>query len=183
MTLGCRVAVVERGPLRGREQEWNISRKELMELVGITCTFTGVVLHLLCTGQFTKCRVVLWRLDTVAVFRLAYSCVLTREAVVMQGRGGTCVWTGSRGVHQRGVQPSDALAILHTHSCLEVHPYEGTLAALHICVTASQESHWWGLIAQVRAGFHGGEDVWTQDVLNLGVRPDKLIAKVRVLML
>eukprot|EP00899_Mesostigma_viride_P027533 jgi/Mesvir1/7965/Mv11876-RA.1 len=30
---GFRVAVVERGPLKGREQEWNISRKELAELV------------------------------------------------------------------------------------------------------------------------------------------------------
>lgn len=35
----------------------------------------------------------------------------------------------------------------------------------------------------VRAGFHGSHDhdVWTQDVLNLGVKPDKLIAKVLVL--
>ncbi len=31
----------------------------------------------------------------------------------------------------------------------------------------------------VRAGFHGGQDVWTRDVLNLGVRPDKAIAKVQ----
>lgn len=32
----------------------------------------------------------------------------------------------------------------------------------------------------VRAGFHGSHDhdVWTQDVLNLGVKPDKLIDKV-----
>lgn len=30
---GLRVAVVERGPLRGRAQEWNISRKEIAELV------------------------------------------------------------------------------------------------------------------------------------------------------
>lgn len=30
---GLRVAVVERGPLRGRAQEWNISRKEIDELV------------------------------------------------------------------------------------------------------------------------------------------------------
>lgn len=30
---GLRVAVVERGPLQGRAQEWNISRKELEELV------------------------------------------------------------------------------------------------------------------------------------------------------
>ena len=36
----------------------------------------------------------------------------------------------------------------------------------------------WRTSLQVRAGFHGGADVWTRDVLNLGVRPDKLIAKV-----
>ena len=30
----------------------------------------------------------------------------------------------------------------------------------------------------IRAGFHGHADVWTQDVLNLGVRPDILIDKV-----
>lgn len=30
----------------------------------------------------------------------------------------------------------------------------------------------------VRVGFHGGADVWTRDVLNLGVKPDKLIALV-----
>jgi len=32
---GWRVAVVERGKLAGRTQEWNISRKELMELVEV----------------------------------------------------------------------------------------------------------------------------------------------------
>ena len=30
----------------------------------------------------------------------------------------------------------------------------------------------------VRAGFAGGKDVWTRDVLNLGIRPDRAIAKV-----
>jgi len=30
---GWRVAVVERGPLKGRAQEWNVSRKEVLELV------------------------------------------------------------------------------------------------------------------------------------------------------
>ncbi len=30
----------------------------------------------------------------------------------------------------------------------------------------------------VRVGFHGGTQVWTRDVLNVGVQPDKLIAKV-----
>ncbi|MCI07039.1 lycopene beta/epsilon cyclase, partial [Trifolium medium] len=32
---GLRVAVAERNVLKGREQEWNISRKELMELVEV----------------------------------------------------------------------------------------------------------------------------------------------------
>ena len=31
----------------------------------------------------------------------------------------------------------------------------------------------------VRVGFHGAKEVWTSDVLNLGVRPDLLIDKVR----
>lgn len=30
----------------------------------------------------------------------------------------------------------------------------------------------------VRAGFYGGVDVWTRDVLNIGIRPDRIIAKV-----
>jgi lycopene cyclase CruP len=30
----------------------------------------------------------------------------------------------------------------------------------------------------VRIGFHGGADVWTKDVLNIGVSPAKLIEKV-----
>lgn len=30
----------------------------------------------------------------------------------------------------------------------------------------------------VRAGFHGGKDIWTQNILNLGIRPDQIIAKV-----
>lgn len=32
---GWRVGVIERGPLRGRAQEWNISRKEMEELVEV----------------------------------------------------------------------------------------------------------------------------------------------------
>ena len=40
---GLRVAIVERGPLRGRAQEWNISRKELYELVCMLAA--GSLLH------------------------------------------------------------------------------------------------------------------------------------------
>lgn len=31
----------------------------------------------------------------------------------------------------------------------------------------------------VRCGFHGAPEVWTRDVLNLGVRPDALIQRMR----
>ena len=31
----------------------------------------------------------------------------------------------------------------------------------------------------VRCGFQGGEDVWLNDVLNVGVRPDRLVALAR----
>lgn len=77
---GLRVAIVERGPLRGRAQEWNISRKELNELAE-----TGVL----------------------------------------------------------------------------------TAHELQQCTTSE--------FNPVRVGFKGGAEVWTRDVLNLGVRPDKMI--------
>eukprot|EP00884_Botryococcus_braunii_P001077 jgi/Botrbrau1/10970/Bobra.0383s0024.1 len=81
---GFRVAVVERGPLKGREQEWNISRKELQEL-----------------------------------------------------------------------------------------SEQGVLAEEEMDEVIGKEFN------PVRCGFLGGKDVWTRDVLNLGVRPDRLIALVR----
>ena len=78
------MAVVERGALQGRAQEWNISRRELGELVE-----QGVLSH------------------------------EEAEAAV----------------------------------AVEFNP--------------------------VRAGFHGGSDVWTRDVLNLGVRPAALVDAAR----
>jgi flavin-dependent dehydrogenase len=81
---GLRVAVVERGPLKGRSQEWNLSRKELAELVAAGA-----------------------------------------------------------------IDADDADAAVAT----EFNP--------------------------VRAGFHGYEDVWTTDILNIGVSPVKLVAGAR----
>jgi flavin-dependent dehydrogenase len=81
---GLKVAVVERGPLKGRSQEWNISRNELAELVD--------------AGALSS---------------------------------------------------EDAEASIS----IEFNP--------------------------VRAAFHGYKDVWTRDVLNLGVSPEKLIAGAR----
>ena len=81
---GLRVAVLEAGPLRGRNQDWNASRKEVMELVE--------------------------------------AGVLSLEEV------------------------PEVIGI-------EFNP--------------------------VRCGFQGGEDVWLNDVLNVGVRPDRLVALAR----
>ena len=81
---GLRVAVLEAGPLRGRPQDWNASRKEVMELV---------------------------------------------EAGVLS--------------------LEDAEEVIG----IEFNP--------------------------VRCGFPGGEDVWLNDVLNVGVRPDRLISLAR----
>lgn len=81
---GLKVAVIERGPLKGRSQEWNISRKELQELVAI-----------------------------------------------------------------------GALDAADAETCISIE------------------------FNPVRAGFHGYSDVWTQDVLNLGVSPAKLIEASR----
>ncbi|KAG7670784.1 hypothetical protein Ndes2526B_g01462 [Nannochloris sp. 'desiccata'] len=81
---GLKVAVVERGPLKGRSQEWNISRNELTELV---------------------------------------------EAGALS------------------VEDAEASV------SIEFNP--------------------------VRAAFHGYKDVWTSDVLNLGVSPEKLIEGAR----
>lgn len=81
---GLKVAVLEAGPLRGRNQDWNASRKEVMELV---------------------------------------------EAGVLS--------------------LEDAQEIIG----IEFNP--------------------------VRCGFTGGDDVWLNDVLNVGVRPDKLVELAR----
>lgn len=81
--LTRRIAIVERGPLKGREQEWNLSRKELAELV--------------------------------------------EQGLLTASDADECVAS-------------------------EFNP--------------------------VRAGFYGGRDVWTENVLNIGVRPDRIIAKV-----
>ena len=45
--------MVERGPLRGRDQEWNISRKELNELVGCTVT---ILLAQQSQNAFSGCK-------------------------------------------------------------------------------------------------------------------------------
>ena len=46
---GQRVVVIERGPLRGRDQEWNISRPELESLVAL-----GVLTQAQCDEVITK---------------------------------------------------------------------------------------------------------------------------------
>ncbi len=57
----------------------------------------GFAIYVPCAMQITRVA------EQIAVFKLAFVCVLTNEAVVMQGRGGSCVGRGSTGVHQCGV--------------------------------------------------------------------------------
>ena len=52
---GHDVCVIERGQLRGREQEWNISMKELLELVDLEVLTTKDVNEAV-TTEFPTCR-------------------------------------------------------------------------------------------------------------------------------
>ncbi len=51
-SAGLRVAVVERGPLAGRAQEWNISKKEMEELVRTgSCSGRAMLMNHCSCGQ------------------------------------------------------------------------------------------------------------------------------------
>jgi len=56
-------------------------------------------------------------------------------------------------------------------SCAQVASGVATAEEAEACISSE--------FNPVRAGFRGSADVWTRDVLNLGVRPDKIIAKAR----
>ena len=152
----CRVAVVERGPLKGRDQEWNISRKELNELV------------------------------SCADFLLAGLMCGSRHSGSMHDTGHTTpadrfliAWLHTARQRYQGVIPKVTLrdrmhpANMNWEILLYVQVGEGLL-------TREEAEECIGIeFNPVRAGFYGGQDVWTRDVLNLGVRPDRAIAKVK----
>ncbi|GLC38248.1 hypothetical protein PLESTB_000941300 [Pleodorina starrii] len=132
---GLRVAVLERGPLRGRAQEWNISRKELLELehVGVA---TREELEACVAIEFNPVRVgFAWRPD----------------------RGGD---EGASG--RSSQQPSSS-------------PSSSQGAATK---TESTSTSGTGAGAGTVGG-GGLSEVWTRDVLNLGVSPNALIALMR----
>ncbi|KXZ52262.1 hypothetical protein GPECTOR_10g893 [Gonium pectorale] len=106
---GLRVAVLERGPLRGRAQEWNISRKELLELEHVG----------------------------VAGREELEACVAIEFNPVRVG----FAWQPGGGVGPSGSGPSDP--------------------------------------STPSTGSSGSTEVWTRDVLNLGVRPNDLVALMR----
>ena len=68
---GLRVALLERGPLKGRAQEWNISRKELAEVVA-----TGV----LTAAEVKEC--IAMEFNPVRVGFKARSCSLRSVAAI-----------------------------------------------------------------------------------------------------
>ena len=119
--------------MKGREQEWNIGRKELVELV---CHFQPA-----CTPAHGKLPVLL----------------------------GKCSQASASSTASCAGSPS-----VFTYCKKAMHLEEGLL-------TREEAEECIGIeFNPVRAGFHGGQDVWTRDVLNLGVRPDKAIAKVLI---
>lgn len=124
---GLRVAVLERGPLRGRAQEWNISRAELQELVRRRPP-TGTPCH-------------------------------------------------------RGACPEKAHItwLAQTHACRDRAAPRAPSPQVHHGVLSEEEAS--GSVSMefnpVRCGFHGSPDIWTRDVLNLGVSPSLLIDAVR----
>lgn len=61
LLLCCRVVVVERGPLQGRQQEWNISRKELQELVSIKPCTNSDCAATICVTAWIACTEVVCR--------------------------------------------------------------------------------------------------------------------------
>ena len=124
--------MVERGPLKGREQEWNISRKELAELV----------------------------------------CPIRPACIpACDGHGKV-----SNALKEKQPHRQAGPRYGYTWNCkVAMQVEEGVL-------TREEAEECIGIeFNPVRAGFHGGQDVWTRDVLNLGVRPDKAIAKVPVI--
>ena len=165
---------MERVALKGREQEWNISRKELAELVSPPHSAPSHMLghdgawHHVAPGQHEGMRE---RMQDAGCRRiceagwLPYWCVWVAPIV-------SCFPWSSVSAH---VEFCIAICI-----CI-------SMLTMAICCQAEQ-----GILSQadaescissefnpIRAGFHGHKDVWTSDVLNLGVRPDWIIEKVQ----
>ena len=64
--------------------------------------------------------------------------------------------------------------LISSHAHLVQQVEQGLLTASEAEECVSSEFN------PVRAGFHDNHTTWTRDVLNLGVRPDRLIAKVKL---
>ena len=93
-----------------------------------------------------------------------------REPAEQQSALRPAVWNQQNSQKCACGEPCVKLWVALQKICLQVH--EGLLTAEEADECISIEFN------PVRAGFHGSHDVWTRDVLNLGVKPDKLIAKV-----
>ena len=204
----CRVAVVERAALKGRDQEWNISWSELQALVRpAPSQWQSRHVVLSCrskSGQRTPCPEA--AAMTTGQRVLVHPALCTRndprpastatagptctsqyhfELASFQGLSPHIMCTDRAGHPGRGCLNPQFSALDTQLSTLQrpdiseldvlcqVQAEQGILdeAAIDECVTSR--------FNPIRAGFHGHADVWTRDVLNLGVRPDLLIDKAR----
>ena len=149
---GARVAVLERGKLQGRAQEWNVSRGEMARLVEL-----GVLSQQQLEGviglEFNPVRIGFQVRHSKQYLQLACKykhrqgfamCRVVLSVSPARTRAGQCL--GSVACWQRACAGMAFLAV------------DVKLAVEH-GVDAVQ----------------GGEDIWTKDVLNLGVKPDKMV--------
>lgn len=153
------MAVLERGPLKGREQEWNISRKELNEIVKVS-QLKGGPIHI--KGKSNEPFVGLSLLSPGFLILKHQNLVLATESHIQDET-------------QRlldDVCPDTFHCMQHCDLSMFFMTQLGVLSQEEVDACVSIEFN------PVRIGFHGGQDVWTSDVLNVGVSPQKLIEKV-----
>ncbi|GFR42284.1 hypothetical protein Agub_g3182, partial [Astrephomene gubernaculifera] len=175
---GLRVAVVERGPLRGREQEWNISRKELLELehVGVA---TREELEACIAIEFNPVRVgFAWQPghDTHATSGAAPSPTPAGPASAGATAGSSSALAAAAAGTAGAVTPNpDTTSRQYSRIATPTSTPGSGLSDATIRSSGASGS----LGAAAGGGGFRGTEVWTRDVLNLGVRPDALVGLMR----
>lgn len=165
---GLRVAVLERGKLQGRAQEWNVSRAEMARLVELGVlseqeleTVIGLEFNPVRVGFKVRgvCRAAARHAREAAVSRWAQApwqaATLRRPARPPPGSTSfVCAQSHALALRRRAMQDP----------CARVRAGASDVAN---CIQSAWSS---GNMA-----LQGGEDIWTKDVLNLGVKPDKMV--------
>ena len=70
--------MVERGPLQGRQQEWNVSRKELQELVSAPSHPDHPLMALAASAPFMQTRLFLLHMTSISLLSCGdyHACIV-----------------------------------------------------------------------------------------------------------